>query len=692
MGEKEAKLKSLRGVDQQEEGSQKPASKQKESDDSKPSFYYKATVPGVEYIDSEVLAPWGQQEQSRAASSYASKASVPSVEYMDRKVLVSSHYKANAMIEYIDGEVLAPREHSDDDDSKKPPSSDDNDDAKAQAGLHAISSTSTDPDGGEATPRRIIPGAVQVMPNSSLKRTSYASHDDDLLEEKSTMDASTSWAQHPAEDPEALMSADGGVTLLQATKVESQWNLVTAVPAEDNCFKSSRGNRKVKLLIIGACLVLVALVVGLTVAFAGGSRDTTIEPKVTQDTFFDMVGLPMDGAEEDGNYGLSVATNREGSRIAISDLFGVDVFEWTDSASDWELLGSNSIEGNATNALSATGDYNSLHIRAPVLTTMSMDGNVVAVGWPLHDIDNGTISIGLVEVYRYVNESWERQGNSLFGEVSGDMFGSSLSLSENGGTLAIGAAGNGGYAMVYVLESDTWNELGEVVLSSEHDLDIYSVSLSNDGGTLAVGGVPSDGATLAVSGVPDIQEGAVAKVFQLVSGEWKKLGSGIGGRQHIGGDTIYLADLSGDGKTIVVSNYYTTEAKENTGEGLDVRAFIWSEDTDNWEQLGQNMHSGNEDEKSGYFVSLSEDGRKIAMGDPGARVQGQGAVSGHAHFFEFKDIEWIQAGPNYEGEAAGDQFGYAVALSGNGDFLVAGAPFNRAAGEERGRVVVLTEA
>ena len=80
------------------------------------------------------------------------------------------------------------------------------------------------------------------------------------------------------------------------------------------------------------------------------------------------------------------------------------------------------------------------------------------------------------------------------------------------------------------------------------------------------------------------------------------------------------------------------------------------------------------------------------MGDPGARVQGQGAVSGHAHFFEFKDIEWIQAGPNYEGEAAGDQFGYAVALSGNGDFLVAGAPFNRAAGEERGRVVVLTEA
>ena len=49
-------------------------------------------------------------------------------------------------------------------------------------------------------------------------------------------------------------------------------------------------------------------------------------------------------------------------------------------------------------------------------------------------------------------------------------------------------------------------------------------------------------------------------------------------------------------------------------------------------------------------------------------------------------------GRNYEGEAAGVQFGYAVAMSGNGDYLVAGAPYNRAMGEERGRVVVLKAA
>jgi hypothetical protein len=80
------------------------------------------------------------------------------------------------------------------------------------------------------------------------------------------------------------------------------------------------------------------------------------------------------------------------------------------------------------------------------------------------------------------------------------------------------------------------------------------------------------------------------------------------------------------------------------------------------------------------------------MGDPGARGVGLGSVAGHAHFFKFEDGVWMQVGPNYNGEAAGDQFGYAVTLSGNGDYLVAGAPYNRGSGEERGRVVVLKEA
>jgi hypothetical protein len=282
---------------------------------------------------------------------------------------------------------------------------------------------------------------------------------------------------------------------------------------------------------------------------------------------------------------------------------------------------------------------------------------LVAIAWPLHNEDGNTTNIGLVEVYRYIKESlsWEREGNFLFGKVRGDFFGSSLSL---------GAAGNGGYTEVYSLDSGSWNQLGGTVTNSQEQLGIFSVSLSNDGTAFVVGGISA-------------AEGeAVVQAFNLFAGNWEERGNGIGGQTAIG-ETIYMVDLSGDGNTIVVSNYYTTDAKANTGLYLDVRAFVWSDDADDWEPLGQNMHAGHITEKSGYFVSLSEDGRRIAMGDPvaGCGEQGQ-AVAGHIHFFVFSDGEWIQ-------------FDYAVAISGNGDYVVAGAPYNRATGEERGRVVVI---
>lgn len=66
-----------------------------------------------------------------------------------------------------------------------------------------------------------------------------------------------------------------------------------------------------------------------------------------------------------------------------------------------------------------------------------------------------------------------------------------------------------------------------------------------------------------------------------------------------------------------------------------------------------------------------------------------GGNTGHAHIFALDNEEWQQEGPNIEGEAAGDQYGYDIAISGNGQRLAVAAPFNRGTGQERGRVKVL---
>ena len=93
--------------------------------------------------------------------------------------------------------------------------------------------------------------------------------------------------------------------------------------------------------------------------------------------------------------------------------------------------------------------------------------------------------------------------------------------------------------------------------------------------------------------------------------------------------------------------------------------------------------------KSGYFITLSDDGEVIGMGDPGRKVR-KGQVSGHAHIYIYsKDNgEWQKAGPDIDGEAAGDMFGFDVSISGDAKHFIIGAPSSRGDGYGHGRVQV----
>ena len=457
------------------------------------------------------------------------------------------------------------------------------------------------------------------------------------------------------------------------------------------------------------CASVLALafvgIVGLVVGFATGGIDRIMKPKdVPMDT-----GTPdneedatpiielakVDGEGIRGQFGSSMSMSHDGTRLAVADHEKVQVFEVEQHGNSTAILTLlapgiynmhiKDLDASATNEMYSSPPQGllPLPLRSPTTTKISANGEFVAVGWPLYDHhgDNGTIltNIGMVEVYRLViNEtesSWQQLGNSLLGSDEGDFFGASLSLSEDGSVLAVGAPGspdhNGGYALVYSLIRGVWESLGSLVSGNEWDLSVYSVSLSGEGRRVSVGGIPAS-------------EGAVARVFEWSMGDWIEKGSGIGWTI---GNTAYLADLSADGMTIVVSNYYITDAERNTGMALDVRAYGWSDTTGDWEPLGTNMHAFYKTPKSGYFVSLSQDGSLLVMGDPGRRF-GDNAGTGHAHLFVFDGQEWVQLGSSLWGDAASDQYGYTVSISGNGQRFAVGAPYNRGSGEERGRVSV----
>ena len=85
---------------------------------------------------------------------------------------------------------------------------------------------------------------------------------------------------------------------------------------------------------------------------------------------------------------------------------------------------------------------------------------------------------------------WQKIGNDIDGEASGDNSGSSVSLSSDGKTVAIGAIRSGHVRIFQWTESTSaWTQMGADIDGEASYLDNsgQSVSLSSDGKTVAIG-------------------------------------------------------------------------------------------------------------------------------------------------------------------------------------------------------------
>ena len=130
--------------------------------------------------------------------------------------------------------------------------------------------------------------------------------------------------------------------------------------------------------------------------------------------------------------------------------------------------------------------------------SLSDDGSTLAIGAPFND-GNGADS-GHVRVYRNVSGVWNQIGADIDGEASGDESGHCISLSADGSIVAIGAwfnAGNGyrsGHVRIYKNISGLWTQIGtDIDGEAGGDYSGYSVSLSSDGSILAIGAPLNDG-------------------------------------------------------------------------------------------------------------------------------------------------------------------------------------------------------
>ena len=343
--------------------------------------------------------------------------------------------------------------------------------------------------------------------------------------------------------------------------------------------------------------------------------------------------------------------------VLVTDLDG-DNLTFSLSSPAWTQRGDD-IDGEAAD------DYSGQSV------SLSEDGDTVAIGADFND-DNGSAA-GHVRIYDWDGSSWTQRGDDIDGEAAGDVSGGAVSLSEDGDTVAISAALNGfnvGHVRIYDWDGSSWTQRGDDIDGeAADDLSGWSVSLSEDGDTVAIGAVLNDG---------NGTDAGHVRIYDWDGSSWTKRGDDIDG-EAANDFSGYSVSLNEDGDTVAIG------ARSNDGNGTDaghVRIYDW--DGSSWTKRGDDIDGEAANDFSGWSVSLSEDGDTVAIG---ARLNdGNGTDAGHVRIYDWDGSSWIKRGDDIDGEAADDQSGYSVSLNEDGDTVAISARLNDGNGTDAGHV------
>jgi hypothetical protein len=168
---------------------------------------------------------------------------------------------------------------------------------------------------------------------------------------------------------------------------------------------------------------------------------------------------------------------------------------------------------------------------------------------------------------------------------------------------------------------------------------------------------------------------------QLTTAASTKLGSDIDGEAQ-GDRSGYSVSISSDGTKVAIG------ALDNNGGGWDagqVRVYQYSNSS--WTQIGSDIDGEATQNQSGMSVALSGDGTTVAIGAPGNSGI-NGIYSGHVRVYRNNGGVWTKMGADIDGEAGNDGSGRSIAISSDGNIVAIGTPNNGASSSRKGQVRV----
>ena len=355
---------------------------------------------------------------------------------------------------------------------------------------------------------------------------------------------------------------------------------------------------------------------------------------------------------------------------------------------------------------------------------VSDDGNSLAVGAAYED-SSGTginsiadkLATSSGAVYLFSRDTttgmWSQQAFIKPSNTgAADLFGTSVSLSSDGNTLAVGATGEDsdssgvnatnndlssatGAVYVFTRSGAVWSQQAYIKASNPDAGDLFGteVALSDDGNILAVGAQAEDSAATGIGGKQNdntaMNSGAVY-LFTRSGANWSQQAyikasnteayDGFGIRLALSGDGLVLA-VSAMGEDSSASGIGGNQGDNTAIDSGAVYVFKYHRNTLLWAQdayiKASNTDSG---DAFGSSVDLSNRGSTLAVGAKweGSSTTGinsfpnnSAAMAGAAYVFQSTGSGWSeQAYIKASNPDTEDYFGYAIALSGDGSQLL----------------------
>ncbi len=292
-------------------------------------------------------------------------------------------------------------------------------------------------------------------------------------------------------------------------------------------------------------------------------------------------GTALESPQANKNFGAALSLNEAGTILAIGDsasglggnLAGlVRIFKLQGGA--W-LQNGNDIYGAAE--LNSCGTS----------VALSASGNRVVVGSPLND--DVADDSGHVRVFDLVGNTWEQVGNSIEGSSKDDLFGNSVSISDDGNIIAVSAPGANRVSM-YELSGDEWMLLGNSLNANQ-----ARISLSGNGKVIVVG-------------EPKINadQGKVS-AYEYTNGSWLIKGISLTGDED--GDMFGNSVSINQNGTVLIAGAERHEVNGNNSGQAKVFHFK----NGDWKQIG-NPITGQKGSYQGFSVAINSKGDLVASG------------------------------------------------------------------------------